>query len=50
MDVRMPELDGIAATREVLAISPRSRVLIVTTFEVDEYVFGTLAAAPPGSC
>jgi len=36
MDVRMPDLDGIAATREVLAASPEVRVLILTTFEEDE--------------
>jgi DNA-binding NarL/FixJ family response regulator len=48
MDVRMPELDGIAATREVLAAAPRTRVLIVTTFEVDEYVFGALEAGASG--
>ena len=45
MDVRMPEMDGITATREVLQIAPETRVVIVTTFEEDDYVFGALAAA-----
>ncbi len=42
MDVRMPDLDGIAATREVLAASPDVRVVILTTFEEDDYIFGAL--------
>jgi DNA-binding NarL/FixJ family response regulator len=48
MDVRMPEMDGITATREVLAASPEVRVVIVTTFEEDDYVFGALAAGASG--
>jgi DNA-binding NarL/FixJ family response regulator len=44
MDVRMPNLDGIAATREVLAVSPEIRVAILTTFEQDDYIFGALSA------
>ena len=48
MDVRMPEMDGITATREVLASSPDVRVVIVTTFEEDDYVFGALAAGASG--
>jgi DNA-binding NarL/FixJ family response regulator len=48
MDVRMPEMDGITATREVLASSPEVRVVIVTTFEEDDYVFGALAAGASG--
>jgi len=48
MDVRMPELDGIAATSELLAAAPAARVLIVTTFEHDEYVFGALKAGASG--
>jgi DNA-binding NarL/FixJ family response regulator len=48
MDVRMPDLDGIAATREVLAASPEVRVLILTTFEEDEYIFGALNAGASG--
>jgi DNA-binding NarL/FixJ family response regulator len=48
MDVRMPDLDGISATREVLAASPEVKVVIVTTFEQDDYVFGALAAGASG--
>ncbi len=48
MDVRMPEMDGITATREVLRESPEARVVIVTTFEEDDYVFGALAAGASG--
>ena len=38
MDIRMPEVDGIAATREVVAVSPDVRVVILTTFEDDDYI------------
>jgi DNA-binding NarL/FixJ family response regulator len=48
MDVRMPDLDGIAATREVVAVAPDTRVVIVTTFEDDEYIFGALTAGASG--
>jgi DNA-binding NarL/FixJ family response regulator len=48
MDVRMPDLDGISATREVLSASPDVRVLILTTFEDDEFVFGALSAGASG--
>jgi DNA-binding NarL/FixJ family response regulator len=48
MDVRMPDLDGISATREVLATSPGVRVAILTTFEQDDYVFGALSAGASG--
>jgi DNA-binding NarL/FixJ family response regulator len=48
MDVRMPDLDGIAATREVLAASPDLKVVILTTFEEDEYIFGALNAGASG--
>jgi DNA-binding NarL/FixJ family response regulator len=48
MDVRMPGLDGIAATRELLAVSPDVRVVILTTFEQDDYVFGALSAGASG--
>src|SRR2546421_12602124 len=44
MDVRMPTMDGITATREIVAAAPQSRVLILTTFEDDDYVFGALTA------
>ncbi|KAB8190225.1 response regulator [Nonomuraea phyllanthi] len=45
MDVRMPRLDGISATRELAGVSD---VLILTTFDVDEYVFGALRAGAAG--
>jgi len=48
MDVRMPGLDGIATTRQLLEISPRSRVIILTTFDLDEYAFGGLRAGASG--
>jgi len=48
MDVRMPDLDGIEATRELTRAAPRSRVLILTTFEQDEYIFGALRAGASG--
>jgi DNA-binding NarL/FixJ family response regulator len=48
MDVRMPVLDGIAATREVLAAAPEARVVILTTFEQDDYIFGALRAGASG--
>ena len=48
MDVRMPDLDGIAATREVLAVSPHVKVVILTTFEQDDYIFGALHAGASG--
>ena len=48
MDVRIPDLDGIAATREILAVSPGVRVVILTTFEQDDYIFGALRAGASG--
>jgi DNA-binding NarL/FixJ family response regulator len=48
MDVRMPGLDGIAATRGVLAAAPAARVVILTTFEQDDYIFGALRAGASG--
>jgi DNA-binding NarL/FixJ family response regulator len=48
MDIRMPSLDGIAATREVLEASPRVKVVILTTFEDDDYIFGALNAGASG--
>ncbi len=48
MDVRMPDLDGIAATRHVLATSPDVKVLILTTFEQGEYIFGAINAGASG--
>ena len=48
MDVLMPALDGIAATREIVASVPDARVVILTTFEDDEYIFGALTAGASG--
>jgi DNA-binding NarL/FixJ family response regulator len=48
MDVRMPDLDGIEATRELTRAAPHVKVLIVTTFEQDDYVFGALRAGASG--
>jgi DNA-binding NarL/FixJ family response regulator len=48
MDVRMPDLDGIAATRQVLAGAPAVRVVMLTTFEQDDYIFGALSAGASG--
>jgi DNA-binding NarL/FixJ family response regulator len=48
MDVRMPDVDGIAATEQVLAEVPGVRVLILTTFEQDDYIFGALRAGASG--
>jgi DNA-binding NarL/FixJ family response regulator len=48
MDVRMPRRDGIEATRLVLGVSPESRVLALTTFDLDEYVFAAVRAGASG--
>jgi DNA-binding NarL/FixJ family response regulator len=48
MDVRMPDLDGIAATRELSRAVPDAKVLILTTFEQDDYIFGALRAGASG--
>ena len=48
MDVRMPVLDGIAATRRLTAAGERPRVLILTTFDLDELVYDGLAAGASG--
>jgi DNA-binding NarL/FixJ family response regulator len=48
MDVRMPEMDGVAATREISARFPDTGVIILTTFEDDEFVFGGLEAGARG--
>jgi DNA-binding NarL/FixJ family response regulator len=48
MDIRMPDLDGIAATRELLSASPEAKVAILTTFEQDDYIFGALSAGASG--
>ncbi|MFJ1751468.1 response regulator [Kitasatospora sp. NPDC088134] len=48
MDVRMPVLDGVAATRELAARHPGARVLVLTTFELDAYVFAAVRAGAAG--
>ncbi|MBT0771852.1 response regulator transcription factor [Kineosporia sp. J2-2] len=48
MDVRMPGMDGISATEAIIAADPRARVLILTTFDVDEYVYAGLRAGASG--
>ena len=48
MDVRMPGLDGVAATREICQAAERPRVLILTTFDLDEYAFAALRAGASG--
>ncbi len=48
MDIRMPELDGLEATRRVLAGRPDARVLILTTFDLDEYVYEALRSGASG--
>jgi DNA-binding NarL/FixJ family response regulator len=48
MDIRMPELDGLEATRRILAADPASRILILTTFDLDEYVYRALLAGASG--
>jgi DNA-binding NarL/FixJ family response regulator len=48
MDVRMPGLDGIAATASITATGPASKVLILTTFDLDQYVFAGLKAGASG--
>ncbi len=48
MDVRMPRLDGLAATRAVVALDPAPRVVVLTTFDLDDYVFRALEAGASG--
>jgi DNA-binding NarL/FixJ family response regulator len=48
MDIRMPELDGISATREVLSAEPDVKVVVLTTFEEDDYIFEALSAGASG--
>jgi DNA-binding NarL/FixJ family response regulator len=48
MDIRMPELDGLQATRRILAADKGARILILTTFDLDEYVFEALRAGASG--
>jgi DNA-binding NarL/FixJ family response regulator len=48
MDIRMPELDGLEATRRILAADDPPRILILTTFDLDEYVYEALRAGASG--
>ena len=48
MDIRMPELDGLEATRRILAADAAARILILTTFDLDEYVYEALRAGASG--
>ena len=48
MDIRMPELDGLQATRRILASDNGARILILTTFDLDEYVYEALRAGASG--
>jgi DNA-binding NarL/FixJ family response regulator len=48
MDIRMPELDGLEATRRILAADESARILILTTFDLDEYVYEALRAGASG--
>jgi DNA-binding NarL/FixJ family response regulator len=48
MDIRMPVLDGLAATRELVSRGVATRVLVLTTFDLDEYVFEALRAGASG--
>ena len=48
MDVRMPGTDGIEATRQIVATTPASRIIILTTFDIDQYAFAGLNAGASG--
>ena len=48
MDIRMPELDGLEATRRILAAGDGTRVLILTTFDLDEYIYEALRSGASG--
>jgi DNA-binding NarL/FixJ family response regulator len=48
MDIRMPQLDGLEATRRILAANDDARILILTTFDLDEYVYEALRSGASG--
>ena len=48
MDVRMPKLDGVEATRRLVGSGSRARILVLTTFDVDEYVYAAVRAGASG--
>ena len=48
MDIRMPVLDGLAATRQLVAAGRNCRIVVITTFDLDEYVFDALRAGASG--
>ena len=48
IDIRMPRLDGVEATRRILATDPAARVIVLTTFDLDEYVYAALGAGASG--
>jgi DNA-binding NarL/FixJ family response regulator len=48
LDIRMPNLDGIEATKAIVASRARARILVLTTFDLDEYVYGAIRAGASG--
>ncbi|HEX6054690.1 MAG TPA: response regulator transcription factor, partial [Intrasporangium sp.] len=48
MDIRMPRLDGIEATRRIVARQPGVRIMVLTTFDLDEYVYAAVRAGASG--
>jgi len=48
LDIRMPNIDGIEATKRIVASGSRTRILVLTTFDLDEYVYGAVRAGASG--